>query len=242
MLARFIEHEYVDPQDMEMRGMLAALGIIKDRPFQPDACRRELLDKAARTANRIGRAISYEPQTIVPNGTWYKDRRWLNVFPGNAIFTADTFNFIDPRTGFFTNAYSASPGMAVSIVNVRAKYPATFVDASGDFLFGDHSYKLNLPKDIPAALFWSVTAYDSITSSGLDNGQPFPSINTMDKPVANPDGSIDIYFGPDAPQGQGKTGSEPCLARDFLSSCGSTAPPRRSSIRSGSRAISKSCR
>jgi len=202
-LARFIAHEYVDPADMEMRGMLASLGIIKGKPFKPDAHTRAMLDKAAKVASRIGHAISYEPPTNVPNGLWYKDRRWLNVFPGNATFTAETFNFIDPRTGFFTNAYSASPGMAVTMVNVGAKYPATFVDANGDFLSGSASYKLRLPKGIPAALFWSVTVYDSITASGLDNGQPFPSINTMDKPAKNKDGSTDIYFGPDSP-GNGK--------------------------------------
>ncbi|MDN7180531.1 DUF1214 domain-containing protein [Caballeronia sp. SEWSISQ10-4 2] len=134
---------------------------------------------------------------------WYDDRRWLNVFPGNGSFTSDTFNYIDPRTGFFTNAYSASPGMAARIENVGAKYPATFVDANGDFLKGQNSYRLRLPKGIPAALFWSVTVYDSMTASGLDNGQPFPSINLMDRPVENADGSTDIYFGPDSP-GAGK--------------------------------------
>ncbi len=30
-------------------------------------------------------------------------------------------------------------------------------------------------------------------ASGLDNGQPLPSINSMDKPIANADGSVDIY-------------------------------------------------
>jgi hypothetical protein len=203
MLSRFIDHEYVDPQDMEMRGMLAALGIIKGKPFQPDAATRDLLDKAAKTASKMGHATSYTPQTIVTNGTWYPDRKWLNVFPGNATFTADTFNYIDPRTGFFTNAYSASPGMAVNMENVGAKYPATFVDAKGEFLSGSNAYTVNLPKGIPAALFWSVTVYDSITASGVDNGQPFPSLNTMDKPLVNADGSIDVHFGPDSP-GEGK--------------------------------------
>jgi hypothetical protein len=37
MLGRFIEHEYVDPADMDMRGMLATIGIIKGKPFAPDA-------------------------------------------------------------------------------------------------------------------------------------------------------------------------------------------------------------
>src|SRR5438309_238880 len=123
MLARFIEHEYVDPADMEMRGMLAALGIEKGKPFKPDAHARNILDNAAKTAYRIGHAIAYEPQTIVPNGLWYKDRRWANVFPGNPTFTAPTFNYIDPRTSLFTFAFSTSPGMAVNMWNVGAKYP-----------------------------------------------------------------------------------------------------------------------
>jgi len=199
MINRFVQHEYVDPQDMEMRGMLAGLGIIKGQPFNPDDHLRALLDKGAKVAFRMGHIVEYSPNSLVPNYLWYPDRRWFNVFPGNATFTADTFNYIDPRTGFFTVAYSSSPGMAANIVNVGAKYPSTFVDSSGDFLQGSNSYRLHLPKDIPAHLFWSVTVYDPITGSGLDNGQPFPSINTMDRPKLNTDGSTDIYFGPNSP-------------------------------------------
>jgi hypothetical protein len=203
MINRYIQHEYVDPNDMEMRGQLAALGIVKGQPFAPDAHLRALLDKGAKTAYRINHTLVYAPYAIVPDGLFYPSRRWMNVFPGNATFTAPTFDYVDPRTGFFTVAYSTSPGMAVSMVNVGAKYPFTFVDKNGDFLEGASSYKLNLPKDIPAHLFWSVTAYDPVTGSGLANGQPFPSINTMDKPTANTDGSTDIYFGPNS-LGDGK--------------------------------------
>jgi hypothetical protein len=199
MLARFIDHEYVDPADMEMRGVAAALGIVKGQSFAPDAKARALLDKAARTATRVGHVLAFTPSTLVKNGLWYPDRHWINVFPGNATFTSDSFNFIDSRTTFFTYAYSTSPGMAVSMENIGAKYPATFVDSNGDFLNGNESYKLHVPPNIPAALFWSVTVYDPITGSGLDNGQPFPSLNTMDLPVQNADGTIDIYFGPQSP-------------------------------------------
>jgi hypothetical protein len=203
MLARFIDHEYVDPADMEMRGVAAALGIEKGQTFAPDAHARELLDKAARTATRMGHVVVFTPSTLVKNGLWYPDRHWINVFPGNATFTADTFNFLDLRTAFFTYAYSASPGMAVNMENIGAKYPATFVDSNGDFLNGNKNYKLHVPSNIPAALFWSVTVYDPITGSGLDNGQPFPSLNTMDQQGQNADGTIDIYFGPQCP-GDGK--------------------------------------
>ncbi len=119
-----------------------------------------MLDKAARTAARIGHVIAYTPSPLVPEGLWYSDRRWINVFPENATFTSPTFNFIDTRTGFFTYAYSASPGMAAHIENVGAKYPAAFVDADGDFLDGGKAYKLHLPPRIPAAIFWSATVYD----------------------------------------------------------------------------------
>jgi len=203
MIDRYIQHEYADPQDAEMRGQLAAIGIIKGKPFQPDEHLRTLLDKGAKTADRINHTLLYAPLPIAPNALWYSDRHWVNVFPGNATFTADTFNYVDPRTCFFTVAYSTSPGMAANMVNVGAKYPVTFVDADAHFLEGANSYELNLPKGIPAHLFWSVTVYDPVTGSGLDNGQPFPSINTMDKPAVNPDGSIDIYFEPNA-LGEGK--------------------------------------
>ena len=199
MLARFIEHEYVDSRDFEMRGMAAALGIVKGQPFAPDAKTRKMLDLAAKTATRIGHTL---PMSAGPR--YYKDRQWLNPFPGGSAEFADkSFNQLDLRTAFFTYAYSTSPGMAVNMENVGAKYPNAFRDANGDFLLGANNYKLSLPKGIPAALFWSVTVYDPVTGSGLDNGQPFPSINTMDKPAANADGSTDIYFSPISP-GEGK--------------------------------------
>src|SRR5262249_5702818 len=80
-----------------------------------------------------------------------------------------------------------------------AKYPTAYKDADGEYLSGDAAYKLHLPKDIPAHIFWSVTAYDPITGAGLDNGQAFPSLNTMDRPKQNADGSTDIYFGSKSP-------------------------------------------
>ncbi|RAS33201.1 DUF1254 domain-containing protein [Paraburkholderia bryophila] len=201
MLKRFIDSEYPDPADMEMRGMLSSLGIVKGQPFTPDDRSKKILDEAARTAAKMARVVAVAPPANGAAPKYYPDRQYLNVFPGNADFTSPTFNYIDQRTGFFTFAYSASPGMAVNMVNVGAKYPVAFRDADGSLLMGENSYKLHLPPDIPAAIFWSVTAYDGWSGSGLNNGQPFPSINTMDQPSKNPDGSIDIYFGPTRPVG-----------------------------------------
>jgi hypothetical protein len=96
-----------------------------------------------------------------------------------------------------------SPIMAANMVDVGAKYLVAPTDAEAKFLSGAKSYRLHLPKGIPAKLFWSVTVYDALTASGLDNGQPFPSINSMDKPPTNAYGSTDFYFSPTSP-GDGK--------------------------------------
>ena len=56
MLKRFVDHEYVDCLDMDMRGVLAAIGIAKDRPFEPDAQARARCCRAPRHARRRWRA------------------------------------------------------------------------------------------------------------------------------------------------------------------------------------------
>lgn len=202
MLARFIDHEYVDPADMDMRGMLAGIGIVKGQPFSPDELQRDILEKAALTAFKISKAMFSHGIDKLPGGLLWPDRQYINPFIGGSpFFLADTYMNMDNRSVFFSCAYSASPAMAMNIVGMGAKYPATVRDADGDILSGGKTYKLHLPKGIPARIFWSVTVYDAEHASGLDNGQPLPSINSMDQPVHNEDGSVDIYFAPKKPNG-----------------------------------------
>jgi hypothetical protein len=206
MLKRAIDDEYVDPMDLDMRGMVAAIGIVKGEPFNPGPADRAILDKAAHRALEMARYTLTEDLGRRPGGKWYKDRQWINIFPpspGTPEWVAPTYTDIDVRAGFFSSAYSTSPVMVLNVPDTGAKYPSAFKDADGDPLDGGKSYRLHLPAGIPARLFWSVTVYDFDTMSGLDNGQPFPSLNQMDKPAANGDGSFDIYFGP-RPPGEGK--------------------------------------
>jgi hypothetical protein len=61
---------------------------------------------------------------------------------------------------------------------------------------------MNLPKDPPAGKFISIVVYDPQTRSELQTRQPYPSYNNLrdkDKVIANADGSVDLYFGPEAP-------------------------------------------
>ena len=92
--------------------------------------------------------------------------------------------------------------MLSQIPGKGAKYMIGFTDSRAQPLSGDSNYRLNLPANIPAANFWSVTLYEAENASGLANGQPFPSLGSRDKPAQNADGSTDLYLGPKAPEGK----------------------------------------
>ena len=195
-------------------GMLAAIGIVKGRPFNPDASTREIFDRAAKTAYKMSRVIGFQETVNGRSYQVYPDRRWVNPLadgtpenPSGALNlawgnAAGGYLELDARINFFTNYYSISPGMVSQTPGKGAKYMIAFTDSEGTPLTGANNYRLNLPPNIPAANFWSVTLYEAENSSGLANGQPFPSLGLRDKPAQNGDGSTDLYLGPKAPEGK----------------------------------------
>jgi hypothetical protein len=89
------------------------------------------------------------------------------------------------------------------MVGVGSQYAFGDKDHDGDYLDGAKTYRLNIPADPPAKDFWSVVAYDPQTRSELQTGQPLPSKNSKRDPlIVNADGSVDLYFGPTAPDGK----------------------------------------
>jgi hypothetical protein len=213
-LKRLVDSEGDDLAGPNWLGMLAAIGIIKGQPFNPDAHTREILDQAAKTAYKTSRVIGFEPVVDGLSMKVYPDRQWLNPMPDGTperpsgalnmawVNTVGGFLALDRRIWMFTDYYSVSPGMLSQIPGKGAKYDIAFTDSAGNPLSGGSSYKINLPANIPAANFWSVTLYDAANASGLANGQSFPSLGSRDKPTENADGSTDLYLGPKAPIGK----------------------------------------
>jgi hypothetical protein len=74
-------------------------------------------------------------------------------------------------------------------------------DINGNLLEGSRNYKLCLPGNIPASNFWSVIVYDSQTKLIICTDQLWPSVHSNCKNLTvNQDGSVDIFFGPNAPE------------------------------------------
>lgn len=112
--------------------------------------------------------------------------------------------WIDARTLFHYEAIVVTPAMTRKMVGIGSQYLMEYRDSDDNFLMGEGTYKLHLPKGIPAKDFWSVTVYHPDSRSLLQTDQSKPSVSTYDKPDFNEDGSIDIWFGPEAPKGKEK--------------------------------------
>jgi hypothetical protein len=213
-LKKLLDREGANLASPDWLGMLAAIGIIKGQPFTPDAHTREVLDQAAKTGYKTSRVIGFEGKVSGKSYRMYSDRRWLNPFadgtPANPTGTlnlawenvAGGYLDLDARIWMFTDYYSLSPGMVSKIPGKGAMYVIGFTDSDGTPLVGASNYRLNLPPNIPAAMFWSVTLYEAENASGLANGQPLPSLGSRDNPAQNADGSTDLYLGPKAPAGK----------------------------------------
>lgn len=198
-LKEFLDYEPVECMAPEVRGMLASIGIIKGEPFDPDGRKKEILSRAAELAPKMILAQRAMNETYAKTH-YYNDRQWFNVFSGiDADFMTNTYLDIDVRAAYFQFAYSVAPAMLVDTVNKGAKYPAAMHDSDGELLTGERNYRLHLPPDVPVALYWALTVYNPKDGTMPITDQKFPSINALNKPQYNEDGSIDIYFGPEKP-------------------------------------------
>jgi hypothetical protein len=192
-LAQLIQEEPVDAISSTERFYLASLGIEKGKPFTPGSHTTAILGLAARVGAAMARANSYASPD--PAKLMYRDRKWMKRLIGNYKFEQNGFINIDRLAYFSYLATGDTPAMRSKLVGEGSQDLVTYVDASGAFLDGAKSYKLNIPAKIPAK-DWSVTVYDSESRSMLQNGTPFPTVSSYTKPQANPDGSINLYFGP----------------------------------------------
>ena len=203
-LDKIIQREPIDALGSESRGSLAAIGIVKGKPFNPDARMKRLLTQAAAIGDATARAALYSPREkgyfIYPDS----DSSWVMGFANkNVFFETDGARNLDARTSFYFGYTGVTPAMAVTHPGAGSDYAIAFKDAEKKAFDGSKTYKLHLPPNVPVNNFWAVTMYDTQTRSMLQTSQPFPSVGSQSKGFQkNADGSYDVYFAPKAPAGK----------------------------------------
>jgi hypothetical protein len=200
LIDKIIQYEPTSAFTPYELGLLKAIGIEKGKEFNPDERMKKLLSEGVKIGDAIAKANAYSHRDQIAK--IYPDRKYESVFIGGSHeFIKDNALLLDARTLFHYTAIVITPAMTNKMVGVGSQYLGAYRDAEDNFLMGENNYKLHLPSGIPAKDFWSATVYHPDTRSLLQNGQDKPSVSTYDDPIFNDDGSIDIYFGPEAPEG-----------------------------------------
>jgi hypothetical protein len=110
---------------------------------------------------------------------------------------------LDARTWWWYAYTASSPALCMRLTGIGSQYVIATKDADGNFLDGAKTYRVTLPPDIPAARFWSLTAYDNETRSMLQTPQRYPRAGSQSYPTpaatANDDGSTTVTFSPERP-------------------------------------------
>lgn len=221
MINENVQSQPATSYDVELSGQLAAIGIVHGKPFKPDERMKKILSDAAAVGQATGRALNWRYAMKHPEWAYYKDSHWGNMlWEGGAFFETPPPLFekgvfkplpptgartLDSRTAFYYGYTLDSPGMIMRIPGVGSQYLMGFLDSEGKPFNGAKTYKVALPKGIPAEAFWSFTLYDNQTRSMLQTPQKYPRAGSQSYPSpaaeAAADGVTTLYFSPTQPKG-----------------------------------------
>jgi hypothetical protein len=179
---------------------------------------RRILEEAAAVGSAISRALVFDPRAS-EGYAYYDDSAWGNMlWAGGYDFETPPplvteegikplpptgARVLDARTWWWYAYTASSPALCMRLTGIGSQYVIATKDADGNRLDGAQTYRVTLPPDIPAARFWSLTAYDTETRAKRQTPQRYPRAGSQSYPTpaatADADGSTTVVFGPEQP-------------------------------------------
>jgi len=202
-----VAHELIDTEPAydgyrNEYGNLAALGIAKGKPFEPDERMTRILVQAAQIASaqmRVQSLADRRPDRVVWEGSCWE---WAVLRPENGTFDADTYVDLEAREKWFYQAQIESPAMFARAPGAGSLYWLCARDSTGAYLDGGRTYKLSVPLPVPDKLFWSITVYDAETRTEIVTDQhqaALRSLIELTPEVLGDAGHAELYFSPEQP-------------------------------------------
>jgi hypothetical protein len=201
VLHEILDEEPPNPAYRFHYGDLAALGIAKGQPFDPDDRMTAILTRAAEMGHAQMCVQSFADRrpdrTVWPGAQW----EWAVLRPENGTFDAANYTDLYAREKWFYQAQCESPAMFARQTGAGSLYWLGLRDSTGTYLDGASSYTLTVPQPVPAKLFWSVTVYDATTRSEILTDQNKAALRSMFELADVDTGApLTLHFGPDAPE------------------------------------------
>ena len=198
LLDRVVQAEPWLPRDRAMIDQLRTIGIEKGKPFTPDDATNKALEAGVEEAKALLAARYDAGFPAFFEGTHWMTPTLPEVIEGQSTDYADPNKYaVDGRGLAYSYAY-----IALKRLGVGQYYLINIKDKDGEAYDGAKIYRLHVPSDAPVQQYWSVTAYDRETHAlikGMDRASRASNAADLEK---NSDGSVDIWFGPKAPEGK----------------------------------------
>ncbi len=198
-LDRIVQTEPWLTRDKAMIDTLRSIGIEKGKAFNPDERTQRILNDAIAEAQAWLDA-QYEAGFSVP---FNEGTHWaMPVFPEflpeaqGAYVSPDSYP-VDARGVTYTFVWFAPKNLGAGQF-----YFFTIRDKKGDDLEGRNTYRLRVPADAPVNQYWSAVAYDRATHALIRDMPSSSRASNMPDLQKNADGTVDVWFGPKAPEGK----------------------------------------
>lgn len=199
-VARVVEREDAESLEPAMRRVLGAIGMAKGEAFAPDERLKAILEEAAAVGDATARSIVFAsrfPEAF----PWPRSQWQASEFGAKGVGGQAHALEAQVRDVYFVEGFAAAMALRGEASGMQSAL--VFRDARGEGFDGGRSYRLRLPARIPAQLGWSLVPYDNRARSMLRTDERYPGIGNRRRGLLrNPDGSIDVWFGPQAPAGK----------------------------------------
>ena len=185
-------------RDKAMIDQVKSIGIEKGKPFNPDEATQRLLNAAAAEAHAW---VDLKYETMF--SPYYEGRQWVfpilpDVIGGMQSRFANLDSYpVDGRGVTYTMAFFSTKHSGLG-----QYYLMAIKDKDGKSFAGANTYRLKCRPNVPVKQYWSATAYDRATHALIRDMTRAGRSSQSPGLQANADGSVDIWFGPRAPEGK----------------------------------------
>ena len=197
-LDRVVQNEPWLDRDRAMIDQLRSIGIEKGKAFNPDQRTVALLDEAAHEAHALLEQRYDEGFPVInPGIRWFPAAVAEMVKAASGGYSDPDAYPIDARAVTYTLGFTG-----VKRLGTAQYYLMVAKDRDGQAFDGNITYRLTVPANAPVRNYWSATVYDRETHALVRNMPSASRASISPGLQTNADGSVDVYFGPKAPEGR----------------------------------------
>ncbi|MGY8665834.1 DUF1254 domain-containing protein [Bradyrhizobium sp. UFLA05-109] len=197
-LDRVVQNEPWLDRDRAMIDQLRSIGIEKGNAFNPDQKTIAILDDAAHEAHALlSQRYDAGFPALNPGIRWFPAAMPEMVKAASGGYADPNAYPVDARGVTYTLGFTGIKRLGTAQFYLMANK-----DRDGQPFDGATTYRLTVPANAPVKQYWSATVYDRETHAMVRNMESASRASISPGIQKNADGSVDVYFGPRAPDGK----------------------------------------